>query len=189
MYRWLHRPYNTPFVGLMMMAPCYLRLLGNLRHYMMQPLRFIQHSGYEGMDAFRQRNGNYPLAHLDDVEVHFLHYPNEATAAAAWERRTARMDWDNLRVKFSLGKDFATPEHLQAFEQLSFRHKLCIGPDPQPGSPHYRQVPGMAFDAVVAFRQSLSRVNIPGWLKKGRVQFDGTWQRLMGRVMQNSLRR
>jgi uncharacterized protein (DUF1919 family) len=40
-YRLLHLPYNTPFVGLMLIAPCYIKLLQHFYEYMSQQLHFV----------------------------------------------------------------------------------------------------------------------------------------------------
>jgi len=45
-YQSLHRPYLSPFAGIFLMAPCYLRLLADLRHYLSRPPRQTTKSQY-----------------------------------------------------------------------------------------------------------------------------------------------
>ncbi len=164
-YRLTKRPYNTPFIGLMLMAPCYLKLLQNLEYYMQTTLKFADKSRYEAMNLFREKSNFYPLGLLDDIEIHFIHYANVEMARDNWERRRARMDFENLKIKFSLGKDYATTEHLQFFEALPFKNKLCIGPYQNLQSPHYVAVNPLDENAIAAFRQSVANVNFVNWLQ------------------------
>jgi uncharacterized protein HI_1244 len=55
----------------------------------------------------------------------FLHYKSEQEAYEKWNRRKARINWDNLIVKFC-DQDRATEEHIKAFDKLPYRNKLCF---------------------------------------------------------------
>jgi uncharacterized protein (DUF1919 family) len=37
-YQWFKRPYNSPFIGLFLNGPCYIKLLSNFDYYMNQEL-------------------------------------------------------------------------------------------------------------------------------------------------------
>lgn len=115
-YKNLGKPYNTPFVGLFLHAPCYLKLLENLEYYLSAPLKFTKKSIY--MDSF-----DYPVGILHDIEIHFLHYDDEAEALDKWSRRLGRFNWNNIHVKFS-DRDLATVEHAERFDQLSYPKKV-----------------------------------------------------------------
>jgi uncharacterized protein (DUF1919 family) len=118
-YRNLRLPYQTPFVGLFMLAPCYIGFLKRPKHYLAQEFVFVDESKYSKINEKRAAKGeNYPIGVLDGVEVHFLHYDTPKQAAETWERRAARIRWDRLLVKFDSGKDMATPAHLAEFNTL-----------------------------------------------------------------------
>jgi len=133
MCRYFHLPFNTPFIGLAMMAPDYIEVLENPA-VLTRPLRFIDsgESRYPDMVALQPP---YPIAVLDgtDYEIHFLHYPDAETARAKWTRRVPRIDWDNAIVAFHDGDGF-TPALLERFDRLPYRSKVCFVSRPYPQS-------------------------------------------------------
>lgn len=74
-YQELGLPYQTPFVGMFVFSPDYIKMLKNLKHYLSGniPLTFVKKSKY-----IKDFDNAYPLALLDDIEMHFLHYADEA---------------------------------------------------------------------------------------------------------------
>ena len=187
-YRWLDRAYNTPFVGLMIMAPCYLDLLENFEPLMKLNISFIQHSKYKGMNEFRARNSNYPLGLLGASELHFLHYKSEADAAEKWVRRRDRMDWKSLRFKFSMEKDYAVIHHAYRFNAFTSSPKICIGSKPIEGISCFTQIPNLVEDGAAAFQQSLRYINIPTWLKSGRTTLDNPLEIMRAIILNKSLK-
>lgn len=121
-YQDLQLPYQTPTVGLFFYAPCYIRFLSRLEHYLQTPLQFKEVSVYEEANLSRQKE-TYPLGILDDVEIHFLHYSSNEEALEKWTRRTERINLNNLFVSFS-DRDGCTMEHIQTFDVLPFKHKV-----------------------------------------------------------------
>lgn len=125
-YRFTNRQYNTPFVGLMVMAPCYIRFLKNPRYYLNMDLKFIEKSKYDDIQEYRENVRDFPIGLLDDVEVHFLHYLDAEEAYQKWNTRKRRVDWNNLYVKFSMDKDYADENLLKAFEELPYKNKISF---------------------------------------------------------------
>ena len=76
-YQELGLPYQTPFVGMFVFSPDYIKMLKNLKHYLSGniPLTFVKESKY-----IKDFDNAYPLALLDDIELHFLHYADEEEA-------------------------------------------------------------------------------------------------------------
>jgi len=122
-YKWLNRPYNTPFVGLWIYGECYLKLLANFDYYMSQKISFSNISKYPS------NNSTYPIGMLEDLEIHFLHYKNENEARVKWERRVKRMfqekNRDNFYFKLCDGGN-TTKEHFKKFHSLSFKNKISF---------------------------------------------------------------
>lgn len=78
-------PFQTPTVNLFLYAPDFVKFASNLPHYLNCPLQL--------------RWGNdYPVATLDDLTVHFMHYESCTEAKAIWERRKSRIRFDRLLV-------------------------------------------------------------------------------------------
>jgi uncharacterized protein (DUF1919 family) len=123
-YQWYQLPYNTPFVGLFIYGPCYIRLLKNFDHYMAQELKFTAGSKY------KDRPKTYPVGLLDDVEIHFQHYASEEEVREKWERRTGRMlkniNKDNYFFMIA-DRERANKEILQEFHTLPYKNKVSFG--------------------------------------------------------------
>lgn len=117
--------YNTPFVGLFIYSPCYIKLLKNLDYYLQSKLYFVEESRYTINTEFRKQKW-YPIGVLrNEIEIHFLHYKSEAEAENKWMRRKKRMNMDNIFIEFS-DKELFTEELLKEFDKLPFKHKVCF---------------------------------------------------------------
>lgn len=123
-YKSFGLPYNTPFVGMFLYGPCYLKLLQNFKTYIRKDLVFIQQSIYE------DREKTYPVAKLGDIELHFSHYTSEEEASEKWYRRRNRMlenfDFDNFYFVIS-DRERVDNKIIQEFHKLPFKNKLSFG--------------------------------------------------------------
>lgn len=121
-YQELGLPYQSPFIGLFIYSPDYVKLLANPKHYLSGeiPLVFVEESRYRSKDGI-----TYPVALLEDIEIHFLHYADEAEARSKWNRRLARMNWDNLYFKMN-DNDQATYQLLKDFQDLPYQAKVIF---------------------------------------------------------------
>jgi uncharacterized protein (DUF1919 family) len=152
-YRHLERPYETPFVGLFVRSEDYLRLLGDLRGYLAQPLRF--------RDRFGESGGTrYPVGLLEDVEIHFLHYRHRGHADVTWNRRLARLDFNRLAVKFSAAPDERAHDQVERFARLPFERKVAFSRVAVPGAVH---VPNWSWRD--AFAETQSVFDAEAWLR------------------------
>ncbi|GAA3951394.1 DUF1919 domain-containing protein [Hymenobacter algoricola] len=167
-YKHFDHPFNTPFIGLMLEAPCYMRLVSEPKHYLAQPLVFQKHSFYQGIDALRARWHHYfPIATLgSDVEIQFLHYHSDAEAQEKWTRRVQRINWGNIFLKFDGSKAGATPELTQQFDQLPFP-RLTLLREPQPEIQSALVVPRYVNDGMLQFERARPHFDLLGWLNRG----------------------
>ena len=166
-YRCTGRAYNTPFVGLMLMAPCYLKLLEQPLYYLEQKLVFTNHSRYNNLQQLREKKP-YPLGLLEDVEIHFLHYATTTEASEKWNRRKARVDWEHLYVKFAMDKDYADEHLLEDFERLPYKNKICFSRESYSNPINYR-VKGYVEDGAQLFSLCFKEVNLFQWFKNGGI--------------------
>lgn len=117
-------PYNTPFVGMFLYGPCYLKLLQDFKNYLNKDLVFIQESVY------KNREKTYPVAKLGDIELHFSHYITEEEASEKWYRRRNRilekMDLDNFYFVIS-DRELVDKKIIKEFHKLPFKNKLSFG--------------------------------------------------------------
>lgn len=140
-------PFNSPFVGLFIKSPDYIRLLENPA-LISGPLRFIDghKSKYRHIHA---DSHTYPVGILDDdIEVHFLHYKSEDEAREKWNRRVKRIDWSNAVVKMSQDEVFR-PEFLERFDRLPYPVKVCFTTEAHPEFPSVCMLPDAKGDTMV----------------------------------------
>jgi uncharacterized protein (DUF1919 family) len=177
MYKLLNRQYNTPFIGLMLMSPCYIRLLENLKMNLDLPLVFKKSSRYPSMQKINAGT-DFPVAVLGDtdIEIQFLHYQTEESAKDKWERRVKRIDWNNLFVKYDCGKDYADKESIRKFLQLSFSNKLIFGRK-NFGRSEVFVLKNYSTDAVVQFRNCFLSFNPVGWIV-GKAKIKSSFEKL-----------
>ena len=95
---------------------------------MEQPLEFIsyQDSKWKNELIDRQQT-DIPLGKLGDIEIVFLHYKTEEEAREKWERRAARINYDNLIFKFSQ-MNLCSEKELRKFDKLAADKKIVFVP-------------------------------------------------------------
>ena len=82
--------YNSPFVGLLVPAPDYIKILRSLREYVEGTLHEIAWEESRYAENLKRFNFRFPLAVLtptnggDPVEIHFRHGTSFETEAAKW---------------------------------------------------------------------------------------------------------
>lgn len=176
-YRCTGRPYNTPFVGLMLMAPCYIKLLEKPAFYLEQELEFINSSRYADLQSQRQENP-YPLGLLGDLEIHFLHYKSTAEAVQKWNRRKKRIDWEHLYVKFAMDKDYADETLLTAFERMPYKNKICLSRNTY-STPVNFKLKGYVEDGAQLFPRCFKEINLFEWFQNGSIKANAGFNRLI----------
>ena len=112
--------FRSPFVNLWMKPKDFIKMLGDLKHYMDLPLSFTTE---EGID--------YPIGLLDDVKIYFQHYESEEEALKKWNERKARINYDNLFILFKENK-WCTKEDFVAFDNLNYQNKIVFTHQPLP---------------------------------------------------------
>ncbi len=141
-YHKLGLRYSTPTIGLFFFSEDYIRFLENFEFYIKQPLKFIETSRHPKANELR-KTVPYPIGLLGkEVEVHFLHYIDEAEAASKWSRRVKRLNFENLFFIFSDGGGAAAgageydfeEDYLLRFERLPFQHKIFFSSKLRKGS-------------------------------------------------------
>lgn len=172
-YKYAGIPYNTPFVGLFMMAPCYISLLSDLqRHLQHSRFEFIPESRYEQANAYRQqKQWMYPIGILNgEMEVHFMHFKTADEALTKWTQRSERVNFGNLAVKFDSAKDGADPGSVSLFDELPFRKRLVVSnPDTCTSLDYGICCENWAMDGAKMFRRAHGQMDMLDWLSDGRV--------------------
>lgn len=112
-YQDLGLPYKTPFVNMFVFAECFLKLVKNFKDYMSNELVVSYTSHYF------EHPVSYPIGHLKDIEIHFIHYKPEDPVIEMWERRKQRINYDKLFFVLS-ERDGCKPQHIEEFSLIPF---------------------------------------------------------------------
>ncbi len=130
LYRYLHLPFNSPFIGLFVMPEDFVKILedpsmleGELTFISKAESRHLQHIHH---------TADYPVGLLPSgVEIHFLHYPSAEVARSKWNRRVKRIDWNNAIIKLS-DNYYITDETMRRFDALPYPQKVLFTGKPHP---------------------------------------------------------
>lgn len=96
----------------------YLRFLSDPEYYIDQELQLQEMH-------FNEATGQkFPITRLDDITLWMNHYNTFDEAKSAWERRKARIKWNNLFVMF-FDDD---PKRIEQFLSLPYERKICFVP-------------------------------------------------------------
>ncbi len=161
LYQDLGLPYLTPFVNMFMFADCYLKLVKNLRVYMQVDLQISDKSRYLSQPT------SYPVGHLNDVEIHFIHYTFQDPVADMWNRRRTRINYSRLFFVLS-ERDGCEPKHINEFSSLSHK-KVMFTRFKYSAKDTYRILPHLAktvLPADVLMGFSYLKMNPVLWINK-----------------------
>ncbi len=125
-YRYFQLPYDSPTIGLYFFADDYVKFVYNIKEYINSDITFIDYRESKYCDILKSRNEiNIPIGRINDVEIIFLHYKSEQEAKEKWDRRKARIHWDNIIYKMS-EQNLCSKEQLKRFDELAVDKKLIF---------------------------------------------------------------
>lgn len=124
-YRNNNLKYLSPTLGLFFMADDYIKFIYDMKKYINTNLEFISLENSKYKNYLKKLNYNSPIGKLDDIEIMFLHYESEEEAEEKWNRRKARINWNNIVYKFS-DQNCCTYEHLEKFNNFKAKNKICF---------------------------------------------------------------
>ncbi len=125
-YRYLDMPYLSPTAGLYFFSEDYIKFVSDLHYYLDTPLKFIDATESKYYEELKKRyQTEKPIGIIDDVEIVFLHYKTQEEAKEKWDRRKARVNYDNIILKFSR-MNLCSEKEIDAFNSLPFENKIFI---------------------------------------------------------------
>ncbi|MDR2752702.1 MAG: DUF1919 domain-containing protein [Oscillospiraceae bacterium] len=170
-------PFRSPTVNLRFLRDDFLCFAANLRAFLQADLTEL------GDPAYDYPSGLLACEH-GTVRVYFQHYHSFEEAKAAWQRRCARVDFDNL-VLMVEGQD-ASRDMLEAYEALPYARKVFLCENDQPGLPHcfhlhvYNRpdyIPGMALRRKPgSLRRWYEEFDVTAFLNDGTIQKNKRWK-------------
>lgn len=152
-------PFHSPFVGLFVVGPDYVKLLEN-PEVLKNDLEFFPIEQSKWIDYLKSvGQTSHPVAHLTpEIEIHFLHFPDEPTARSKWERRVRRIDWQNAIVKFSQ-RDICDDDLICRFDRLPYAEKVCFTTHPVEGAACAVPLPDFAGEDHVSLCWNVSNLS------------------------------
>lgn len=133
MYHDLGLEFLTPTVNLTISLPDLVKMAGDLKWYMEQPL------------AELDRGSPFPTARLGAgdraVQINFLHYDTFQAAKESWEERKRKINYSCI-VLMGTDQDGCDYESLRRFDQLAHPNKLLFTHIPHPELSSACYIPG-----------------------------------------------
>lgn len=112
-YNRLGMKFLSPTINLWIRQYDFIKLARNPKWYLAQKLEFIE-SKYP-----------YPVARLGDIRIHFNHSVDQNSAEKDWNRRLARVNWDNLYF-LMYDRDGITREQILQLKDIECRNKVVL---------------------------------------------------------------
>lgn len=112
-YKDFNLPFNSPTIGLFIHGKDYVKFCTNLHYYLSMSLTKAEVSKWAGVV-------NYPVGIIGDIEIHFLHYDSFEAARDKWEKRRARVNYDNIYYIMT-DRDFSTYSDMIEFDKIEGR--------------------------------------------------------------------
>ncbi|MCF8002344.1 MAG: DUF1919 domain-containing protein [Halanaerobiales bacterium] len=114
----------SPTIGMYIFSHDYIKFLKDLKKYLRKKIIFIDYKESKYKDILEKRgHTNVPIGLLEDVEIIFLHYPNNEIAKKKWYRRVKRVNYDNLIIKYS-NQNQSSYKDILEFSKLKYKNKV-----------------------------------------------------------------
>lgn len=124
LYHWLGLRFNSPFINLFLTPQDFLAALENWDEFINAPIHEIT------------AEFQYPVGQVvvggSKINIHFMHYPDFATAVQKWDERKSRMKTNPDKIGFMLTNWEDDESILQRFDRLPFKHKVAFAYKPYP---------------------------------------------------------
>ena len=125
-YEYFGMPKLSPTVGAYFFAEDYVKFCSNLKYYLSLDLEIISLESSRHCESIKkQNNSNAIIGKLDDVEIVFLHYPNERIILKKWNRRIQRINYEHVILKFSYQNE-CSDELVKKFLEIKDYSKFVL---------------------------------------------------------------
>lgn len=112
-YNRLGKQFLSPTINLWFHQDEFIKFLLDMKGYLEEELVFVD-SKYD-----------YPVGQLRDIKIYFAHYKTEEDARNAWNRRKARINYDNLYV-IMFDRDGVTQEDLLKLKLVPCKGRVVL---------------------------------------------------------------
>lgn len=158
--------FDSPFVNLWLFPKDFIKLCERLEYYLGLDIGFTE-----------EEEIDYPIGVLDDIKIYFQHYSSNSDAEINWNKRKARINYDNLFIMFS-ERDGCTYEDLVNFDKLEFKNKVVFTHKEYPEIVSAVYIPGFedqnevgtltSFKSKLSFKRYLDSFDYVRWFNNIR---------------------
>ena len=113
-YHQLGLEFTSPTINLYMNPSDFIKFCANLKFYL----------GLELVEV-KDKKYNYPIAKLEDITIHMVHYNSFIEAKQKWNERKKRINFENIYI-ICLERDGCSYEDIEAFDKLPFKNKVIF---------------------------------------------------------------
>lgn len=125
-YRNNHIPYQSPTCGLFFMAPEYIKFIYDIKKYTSYvEIKEIPIEKSKYKEYLKETKYSGIIGVIDDLEICFLHYNNIKEINEKWNRRSKRINWNNIIYKFN-DQNLCTYNELKKFDEFPAKNKICF---------------------------------------------------------------
>lgn len=114
LYHELGLRFQSPTVNIRFSSKDFVKFIVDIDRYLSAD--FVEMTNTESV---------YPVAMLDDIIVHFVHYKTFDEAVVKWNERKKRINWDNVYIILN-DCDGVTEEDLKLLDNSKFEHIICF---------------------------------------------------------------
>ena len=119
-----HLPFLSPTINMQMSPYDFIKFCANLSRYLDIELEEVTDCDDKWFRSIGGGAINFPVAHLDDILIYFQHYHSFAEAKEAWNRRKARINFDNIFIV--LLDNWPSNNIINRFNKLPYKHKIYL---------------------------------------------------------------
>lgn len=113
-YNRLGKQFLSPTINMYFKQGDFLKFCCNLKHYISCDLQFEN-----------SPENNFPVAKLDDIYLFFNHDKTEENAAKNWNKRKARINYDNIYI-LMYSADYLKKEDYQKLNNVKCNNKIVL---------------------------------------------------------------
>lgn len=114
-------PFSSPTINIEWDKNEYVKFISDLRYYLNQPLKCEREANFEKEE--------WPIGSLGEndrqVRMKLVHNSSFEEAKQQWERRSKRINFDNIFVKFGFDRSDDWELCMKTFDKLKY-NKICF---------------------------------------------------------------
>lgn len=110
--------FLSPTINLAFDGPDFVRFCSDIERYVKAELI-----------EYKTEEVPYPVGHLDDIEIRFVHYKSFEEAKQKWEERCRRINYQRIVIMATDRDGMDSDECMEAFDKLPYKKIMYTAKD------------------------------------------------------------